>query len=76
MAAKPETCLVTNEEKTSLKAACLQAATTLIAARDSIKGAVDVDECVRLAAELYCRVTTTNWQESTSRETVRAGNLG
>jgi hypothetical protein len=75
VAAKPETCLVTNEEKTSLKAACLQAATTLIAARDSIKGAVDVDECVRLAAELYCRVTTTNWQESTSRETVRAGNL-
>jgi hypothetical protein len=75
VAAKPETCLVTNEEKTSLKAACLQAATTLIAARDSIKGAVDVDECVRLAAELYCRVTTTNWQESRSRETVRAGNL-
>ena len=39
-------CLVTNEEKTSLKAACLQAATTLIAARDSMKGAVDLDECV------------------------------
>jgi hypothetical protein len=47
--------LVTNEEKTSLKAACLQAATTLIAARDSMKGAVDLDECVKLAAELYCR---------------------
>jgi hypothetical protein len=44
---------VTNEEKTSLKAACLQAATTLIAARDSMKGAVDLDECVKLAAELY-----------------------
>ena len=56
-----EICLMTNEEKTSMKAACLQAATTLIAARDSIKGAVDVDECVKLAAELYCRVTTTNW---------------
>jgi len=54
---------VTNEEKTSLKAACLQAATTLIAARDSTKGAVDVDECVKLAAELYCRVTTIEWQE-------------
>jgi hypothetical protein len=53
---------MTNEEKTSLKAACLQAATTLIAARDSIKGAVDVDECVKLAAELYCRVTAMNWQ--------------
>jgi hypothetical protein len=53
---------VTNEEKTSPKAACLQAATTLIAARDSMKGAVDVDECVKLAAELYCRLSTMNWQ--------------
>ena len=54
---------MTNEEKTSLKAACLQAATTLIAARDSLKGAVDVDECVQLAAELYCRVIAAAWQE-------------
>jgi hypothetical protein len=69
-------CLVTNEEKTSLKAACLQAATTLIAARDSMKGAVDLDECVKLAAELYSRVTTTNWKESTSHEAVCAGYLG
>jgi hypothetical protein len=53
---------MTNEEKTSLKAACLQAATTLIAARDSMKGAVDVDGCVKLAAELYCRLTAMNWQ--------------
>jgi hypothetical protein len=45
---------VTNEEKTALKAACLQAATTLIAARDSPKGAVDVDQCVKLA-ELAAR---------------------
>lgn len=62
---------MTNEEKTSLKAACLQAATTLIAALDSMKGAVDLDECVELAAELYCRVTTTNWQKSTSHEVAR-----
>ena len=55
--------LVTNEEKTSLKAACLLAATTLIAARDSMKGAVDVDECVKLAAELYCRLTAMNWEQ-------------
>ena len=61
-------CLVTNEEKTSLKAACLQAATTLIAARDSVKGAVDVDECVRLAAELYCRITAVAWQEKNVTE--------
>jgi hypothetical protein len=54
---KPEISIMTNEEKTSLKAACLQAATTLIAARDSTRGVVDVDECVKLAAELYCRVT-------------------
>jgi len=36
-------------------------ATTLIAARDLVKGAVDVDECVRLAAELYCRLTAMKW---------------
>ena len=53
---------MTNEEKTSLKAACLQAATTLIAARDAVKGAVDVDECVRLAAELYC-LTAMKWEQ-------------
>ncbi len=41
-----------------------------------MKGAVDLDECVKLAAELYCRVTTTNWQESTSHEAVCAGYLG
>ena len=52
---------MTNEEKTSLKAACLQAATTLIAARDCGKGAVDMDECMKLAAELYCRLTAMNW---------------
>jgi hypothetical protein len=66
-------CLVTNEEKTSLKAACLQAATTLIAARDSVKGVVDVDECLRLAAELYCRLTTMKWEhETTAYEAVHA----
>ena len=54
---------MTNEEKTSLKAACLQAATTLIAARDSAKGVVDVDECVKLAAELYCRFTVMSWEQ-------------
>jgi hypothetical protein len=66
---------VTNEEKTSVKAACLQAATALIAARDSVKGAVDVDECVKLAAELYCRLTTMKWQqrENMSYEAVHAG---
>ena len=54
---------MTNEEKTSLKAACLQAATTLIAARDSVKGSVDVEECVKLAAELYCRLTVMKWEQ-------------
>jgi hypothetical protein len=53
---------MTNEEKTTLKAACLQAATTLLAARDATRGAVNLDECVKLAAELYCRVTAINWQ--------------
>jgi hypothetical protein len=67
---------MTNEEKTSLKVTCLQAATTLIAARDSIKGVVDVDECVKLAAELYCRVTAMDWQESASPTTVCADDPG
>jgi len=39
----------------------LQAATTLIAARDCGKGVVDVDECIKLTAELYCRLTGMNW---------------
>jgi hypothetical protein len=67
---------VTNEEKTSLKAACLQDATTLIAARDSMKGVVDLDECVKLAAELYCRVTLMQWQERTSHEAGYPGKRG
>jgi len=68
---------MTNEEKTSLKAACLQAATTLIAARDCGKGAVDVDECIKLAAELYCRLTAINWwPESTGDRVLRAGSNG
>jgi len=64
---------MTNEEKTSLKAACLQAATTLIAARDCGKGVVDVDECIKLAAELYCRLTAMNWRpESTAASHARS----
>jgi hypothetical protein len=30
---------------------------------DSVKGVVDVDECVKLAAELYCRLTVINWEQ-------------
>jgi hypothetical protein len=60
----------------TLKAACLQAATTLVAARDSTKGAVDVDECVKLAAELYCRVTIMGWQERASQYVDLAGQRG
>ena len=66
---------MTNEEKTALKAACLQAATTLIAARDSTKGAVDVEECVTLAAELYCRVTATKWRPGKDVKVDAPGSL-
>jgi hypothetical protein len=59
---------VNDQDKTSLKAACLQAATTLIAARDHLKGAVDIDESVGLAAELYCRITAMNCR--------KAGHIG
>ena len=31
---------------------------------------VDVDECVKLAAELYCRVTVMHWQETASHKGV------
>jgi hypothetical protein len=56
-------CLMTVEEKRAMKAACVQAAATLIAARDSGKGQIDVEECVTLAALIYVRVITTDWRE-------------
>jgi len=56
--------LMTVEEKRSMKAACVQAAATLIAARDSGKGQIDVEGCVKLAALLYVRVVTTDWREA------------
>jgi hypothetical protein len=39
---------MTAEEKSAMKAACVQAAATLIAARDNGKGQLDVEECVTL----------------------------
>jgi len=56
-------CLMTVEEKSAMKAACVQAAATLIAARDSGKGPIDVEECITLAALIYVRVVTTDWRE-------------
>jgi hypothetical protein len=58
-----EICFVTAEEKSAMKAACVQAAATLIAARDSGKGQIDVEECITLAALIYVRVVTTDWRE-------------
>ena len=54
---------MTVEEKRAMKAACVQAAATLIAARDSGRGHIDVEECVTLAALIYVRVVTTDWRE-------------
>jgi hypothetical protein len=54
---------MTVEEKRAMKAACVQAAATLIAARDSGKGQLNVEECVTLAALIYVRVVTTDWRE-------------
>jgi hypothetical protein len=56
-------CRMTVEEKSSMKAACVQAAATLIAARNSGKGQIDVEECITLAALIYVRVVTTDWRE-------------
>src|ERR1700730_14897128 len=50
------------EEKSAMKAACVQAAATLIAARDSGKGQIDVDECITLAALIYVRVVAIDWR--------------
>ena len=58
---------MTAEEKSAMKAACVQAAATLIAARDSSKGQIDVEECVTLAALIYVRVATTDWREPTTQ---------
>jgi hypothetical protein len=55
--------LMTGEEKHTMKAACVQAAATLIAARDAGKGQIDVDECITLAAIIYVRVVTNDWRE-------------
>jgi len=55
---------MTVEEKRGMKAACVQAAATLIAARDSGKGQIDVEDCIKLAALLYVRVLTADWQEA------------
>jgi hypothetical protein len=57
--------LMTVEEKRAMKAACVQAAATLIAARDSSKGQIDVEECITLAALLYVRVVKADWGEPT-----------
>jgi hypothetical protein len=54
---------VTTEEKSVMKAACVQAAATLIAARDSGKGQIDVDECITLAALIFVRVIANDWRE-------------
>jgi hypothetical protein len=54
---------MTVEEKSAMKAACVQAAATLIAARDSGKSQLNVEECVTLAALIYVRVVTTDWRE-------------
>ena len=45
-----------------MKAACIQAAATLIAARDSSKGQINVEECITLAALIYVPVVTTDWR--------------
>jgi hypothetical protein len=60
--AKWEMRLMTTEEKSAMKAACVQAAATLIAARDSGKGQIDVDECITLAALIYVRVVAVDWR--------------
>ena len=56
---------MTAEEKPAMKAACVQAAATLIAARGSGKGQIDVEECITLAALIYVRVVAIDWRGAT-----------
>jgi hypothetical protein len=54
---------MTDEEKIALKPACLQAAATMMAARE-MRGSTkegDPDECARLAALLYASVVALDW---------------
>jgi hypothetical protein len=62
--AKREIWLMTAEEKSTMKAACVQAAATLIAARDTGKIQIDVEECITLAALIYVRVVTADWRDA------------
>jgi hypothetical protein len=54
---------MTGEEKNAMKAACVQAAATLIAARNNGDSEIDVDECITLAALIYVRVVSAEWPE-------------
>ena len=54
---------MTTEERSTMKAACVQAAATLIAARDTGKGRIDVEECITLAALIFVRVVASDWRE-------------
>ena len=55
--------MMTIEEKRAMKAACVQAAATLIAAQAGGRDQIDVEECVKLAALLYVRFVTADWRE-------------
>ena len=54
---------MTAEEKRAKKPACVQAAATLLAARDRDKDQIDIDECITLGALIYVRLVTTDWRE-------------
>ena len=45
---------MTIDEKRAMKAACMQAAATLIAARAGGKYQIDAEECIKLAALTLC----------------------
>ena len=47
---------------TAIRVACIQAAATLVAARDSGKGGLDIDECAKQAAKLYGEVMKADWE--------------
>ena len=49
-----------------IQAACIQAGTALWVARNAGAGSIDVDECVKLAAELYEKATVEKYERSSA----------
>jgi hypothetical protein len=55
---------MTEEEKIAMKAACIQAAAILVAARFPVDLDNNAVHCPRIAGLLYAQISTINWKIS------------